>query len=1111
MTFTQLQVISSYSLLQSTTKLTNLVQSAKEKGYEALALTDYNVLYGQLDFYKLCKKAGIKPILGIQLELKGNHYQEQTFPIVLLAKNYQGYQKLLKLSTIRSKEDESELKKELQFGLENIIGITSGEKGEVETLLANNEYEKAKEVVQFWKEIFSVNQFFLGVQLYQKMHPLIEPLQQLSKEVRVSMIALNEIRYLNSEDQFSCQVLQSIGSNEPIDIHSEEINGEYYLPAPEDIYNRYQAMGLGELADKTAEVANSIFIELPLNQPLLPKYPVPEGVSASEYLKKVCLEGLTMRMKKGKEDYLERLQYELSIIHEMGFDDYFLIVWDVMAFAKNASILPGAGRGSAAGSLVAYVLRITHVDPIEYNLLFERFLNKERYNMPDIDLDFPDDRRDEVLRYVKDKYGYHHVAQIITFGTLAAKMSIRDTSRVFGLTPAEASVWSNAIPNQIGIQLKDAYKQSKPLQRLVEKNTTNRLLFETAMKIEGVPRHISTHAAGVVISDQPLVELIPLQQRENELSLTQYPMGNVEEIGLLKMDFLGLKNLSILNDAVQLVEKAEGKAFDIFSIPINDSKTMQLFKESNTNGIFQFESAGIKNVLRKLGPENLEDLVAVNALYRPGPMEQIDTFISRKKGKQPIDYLHPDLEPILNVTYGVMVYQEQVMQVASKLAGFTLGEADILRRAIGKKEKATLNREKEHFIQGAINNGYEDKKAEEVYQYIERFANYGFNRSHSVAYSYIAYQMAYVKAHYPAAFFAALLNSANPHSDKMKSYLLDVIKQSIELTYPDINQSDWQYSLVNNQIQFGLSGVKGLRRDFISHILVERKQNGLYQDFVQFLRRISIKWLKSDLIIPLIASGAFDTFGHTRATLMGSLAGMLSSIEYSGNNVDLIEVLEPRYVEKEEFPLSELTELEEKYLGYSLLEHPIEEYRHLYKEDHIFYIGELTSKQSTRTMGLIREVKRIKTKKGDPMAFLTLTDATGMLNATLFPEQYVRYIKYLQEGQLVVLTGKYEDKRNENQSSFIVQKLVLMEEYLLQREKKNQRCFIRMTNEELYDKQFKELINLLKEFPGPCQVVLVDTVHDRKILLDEKYRFNPSKESVEKLNHLFGEKNVVIQ
>ncbi|HRA69466.1 MAG TPA: DNA polymerase III subunit alpha, partial [Trichococcus flocculiformis] len=978
MSFVHLQVISAYSLLQTTTRIEDLVRSAKTKGYQAIALTDQNVLYGQVDFFKLCKKYAIQPILGIQLDLPGIVSKDRTFPLVLLAKDFEGYKKLMALSTVRNQDvPDKELFSLLDDDSSRIIAITPGEKGEIESFLNGDDQQNAKAASLAWKKIFGHGNFYLGVQLHEKMKPIIPRLLLLSQETNIPTTAMHDVRYLEPSDNFSCRVLRAIEANEKVDLQSETLDGTYYLPSCGEIERKFREADLVESAETTQKIADEIEIELPLHQSLLPRYPLPPGTTPQAYLRRLCEEGLRQRITAPDAAYEKRLAYELEVIHEMGFDDYFLIVWDVMAYARKAKIMPGAGRGSAAGSLVSYVLRITHVDPIKYNLLFERFLNKERYNMPDIDLDFPDNRRDDILHYVRDKYGSDHVAQIATFGTLAAKMSLRDTARVFGLTVAEAQAWSNAIPNQLGISLAEARQKSKELQNLISTNDVNRLLYETAEKIEGVPRHVSTHAAGVVISDNPLRDIVPLQKKNSELYLTQYTMGNIEEIGLLKMDFLGLKNLTILNDAVQLASAACKESINIWEIPMDDDRTLEIFRKADTNGVFQFESPGIKNVLRKLGPESIEDIAAVNALYRPGPMEQIDLFVSRKKGLAAIDYLHPDLKSILEVTYGVMVYQEQVMQVASRMAGFSLGEADILRRAIGKKQKSAIDEERRHFIEGSLQQGYSEQTAEQVYDYIERFANYGFNRSHSVAYSFIAYQLAYMKAHFPEAFFAALLNSVNQHSDKMREYFIELKRRNISISYPDINTSNWKFALQQQTIQFGLGGIKGLRRDFIQEIIKERQAHGHYKDFVQFLRRIHPKWLKNENITPLIFSGAFDSFGHSRATLLQSLPGMLNSIDYSGNNIDLFSILEPKYVETEEMPLLELLDLEEAALGHSLKGHPIDQFGKLYNNGAVAYVTELAYDKKMRTMGLIKDIRRIQTKKGDPMAFANLTDSTG--------------------------------------------------------------------------------------------------------------------------------------
>lgn len=1108
MAFVQLQVISHYSLLKTTTSLEKLVVTAKQRGYSSIALTDYNFMYGQIDFFKLCKKHDLKPLVGLQLEMNGIVNSDREFPIVLLAKNFRGYQKLLELSTIRSAGDKDALINVIRAGLDDVIAITPGERGEIEWLLKQQEATKAKEVALFWQAV-TQNEFYIGIQTHPNMHALIQPLLNLAGETKVLTVGMHDVQYLNPGDFFSTKVLQAIDEGTQVEIQDGDVTGNHFLPDVQTIANRYRDLGLEKEAARTQTIADAINIEIPLHQNLLPRYPIPEGTNAQHYLRKLCYEGLEQRIPEAASLYRERLDHELSVIHEMGFDDYFLIIWDVMDHARSVKILPGAGRGSAAGSLVAFVLRITHVDPIKYNLLFERFLNKERYSMPDIDLDFPDDRRDEILHYVHKKYGHGHVAQIITFGTLAAKMAVRDTARVFGLTTQEAARWSAAIPNQLGIRLEEAWQQSSALRHLTESSRENYLLFETAKKIEGSPRHISTHAAGVVISEQPLMNIIPLQHREGELLLTQYPMGNIEEIGLLKMDFLGLKNLTILNDAVKLAERQAQKTIDIFSIPVDDQKTLELFRNADMNGIFQFESKGIKNVLRRLGPENLEDLVAVNALYRPGPMEQIETFINRKKGKQKIEYPHANLEPILNVTYGVMVYQEQVMQVASKLAGFTLGEADLLRRAIGKKQKEEIDRVRTHFVQGAIRSGYTEQTASLVYDYIERFANYGFNRSHSVAYSFIAYQMAYMKAHYKEAFFAALLNSVNPHSDKMLDYVLDIKKNKIALTYPDINTSKWRFSLVNNKIQFGLGGIKGIRRDFVQAILKERNQSGTFQHFVQLLRRLPDKWLKPELITPFIKSGALDSFGYNRATLVHSLPGMLASVAYSGNNIDLFQVLEPKYVVVDEYSQAELAEMEEEFLGVSLAAHPVDAYQSLYEDGTIRYLAEIEPDKPQFTLGQIKEIKKIQTKKGENMAFVTLTDGAGMMSGTLFPETYRFHLKVLKEGQIVVLQGRLDNKRGNDKESIIIQKMIPVDEYLAKQKTKPVTLYIRLTGE--FEESFTKVKQLLRANPGESPVIAVDTVNGRKILMDKQYYFNASKSLICEIENILGSDNVVVK
>ena len=1110
MSFVQLQVISSYSLLQSTISIEELVITAKERGYQAIALTDQNILYGMVDFYKMCKKHHIKPILGLTLDVGGILKAEENYSIILLAKNAKGYESLMTLSSDKMLLGENEritidqVKKYSQ----DLIALTPGEKGEAEYYLFQNDKAAAATVVKEWRNAFPENQFYLGIQLHQKLEPIKNELNELASKSETLTVALQDVRYIDAADDFSTTVLRAIDKGETISIQDASVNGEYYLPESSQVEQWFKDNDLETAAQRTKDIADMIDVEISLHQQLLPKFSLPKERSTTEYLKEQCLNGLKLRVTQSDERYTKRLEYELAVIQKMGFEDYFLIVWDVMAYAHKVKIVTGAGRGSAAGSLVAYLLEITDVDPIEYNLLFERFLNEERYTMPDIDLDFPDNRREEILQYVKNKYGQNHVAQIATFGTLAAKMALKDVSRVFGLSPSEANVWSKAIPKVLGITLEKAYQQSSTLRKLIEENEKNTILFETAKKIEGLPRHISTHAAGIVISDKPLTRYVPLQQGGGEILLTQYPMGIVEEIGLLKMDFLGLKNLSIINNTLKMIQSETGKRINLLSIPMQDQDTLQLFRQADMVGIFQFESAGIKNVLRKLEPTSIEDIAAVNALYRPGPMEQIDTFIKRKKGILSIEFPHESLSEILSVTYGVMVYQEQVMQVAAKMGGYTLGQADILRRAIGKKQKSVIDQERHHFISGAKQLGYTKEVAIQVYDYIERFANYGFNRSHAVAYSFIAYQMAYLKAHYPNAFFVALLNSALNNSTKMKEYIIEAKKRKIKVLSPDINASFNGFTLIENQILFGFSSIKGLRRDMIIEMIQNRKNDGKYLDLIDFLKRLDKKWLKPEYIKPLIYVGAFDQFEHSRGTLLASIEGIIQSVQMSGNNIDLFELLKPKYESAPDLTIEEKLENEEHFLGTYLSGHPTEKYDSVRPWKQIVYINELTIGKTSRIIGSIKNIHKITTKKGEPMAFVTISDTSGDCSLTLFPTKYRQFIELLTDKTVLYVEGKVESKR-EGIPQIIVNQMDDVEK--IAGSQTDKKCFIRIQEEQNNNETLEKMKNVMMRSKGNIPVVLYYVQSNKKIGLAEESWINDTPELIEELENLLGKENIVIK
>ena len=903
MDFTPLDVKSSYSLLKSPTRISDLVTTAKERGYKALALTDENVLYGAVEFYNAAKKAGIKPILGLRLVVALNETDGTKLDLVFLAKNQQGYQHLMDLSTLQQTRKDKKVPltvAQINPLLDDLFIIIPpqstvfsvlAQPTSILTELANRGDDDSV--------LLGVNSRLDDVQ--------IDTLQQLSKQLSLPLVGTSPVDYLNANDLFASRVLQAIDAGVELKDPTIEAGrrGQHYLHSKEQVVQDYKAKGLSAAAQKTVEVAALCNVELQFRAPVLPHFKNQAGVSSQQYLRSLCIQGLKKRrVAPGKtiQQYQERLAMELKVIHEMGFDDYFLIVWDVMNFAHQQKITTDPGRGSAAGSLVAYALAITEVDPLQYDLLFERFLNPERAQMPDIDLDIPDNRRDEVLQYVHQKYGHQRVAQIITFGTLAAKQVVRDVSRVFNLPRYDMQRLIDALPHGLHVTLKDALNESQQLKNLLDDNPKFRLLIQVAQQLEGLPRHYSIHAAGIVLSEQPLHEIVPLQDGSDGLLMTQFAKDTVEALGLLKMDFLGLKNLSIMDNTLQMIRQ-EDPNFDLQKINFNDPLTLQLFQRGKTEGIFQFESSGIRNVLVNLHPTNFEDIVAVNALYRPGPMENIPHFTARKAGKEKITYPAPSLEKILGPTYGILVYQEQVMQLASVMAGFTLGEADLLRRAMSKKKKATMEDMRTKFIAGATEHGYSAQVAHQVFEYIDRFANYGFNRSHAVAYSMMAFEMAYLKVHYPAAFFTALMN-AETNIEKLKRHVGDAKQFSVKISGPRINISESSFLLHDGTVYFGFSAIKGVRRDFVAAILEERQENGKFTDLRNFITRIPERWQKQELIEPLIYSGAFDNMGYNRAEMIDALPKLISGIELFAGFANFDDpTLQTAIDQRNEFPL----------------------------------------------------------------------------------------------------------------------------------------------------------------------------------------------------------------
>ncbi|APB31470.1 DNA polymerase III subunit alpha [Vagococcus teuberi] len=1102
----QLQVRSEYSLLSSTNRIKDLVFEAKERGYTSLAITDIDTLHGVVLFYQECIRQGIKPLIGMTLSYRTK--EQIDAQLILLAKNLSGYHHLMKIATEKAMTDRKELfsLEEIQPYLSDLIVIFPWQTSELYQLQRAVGSEQMEHRTIDLLDLLKNTDVYGGINALKAKGEELEYWQYYYKKYSLPVVPLQDVRYLNPSDDFSVTVLEHIETGDVIHVDFEQLSGDYYLPQMTDFKILYEEKGLSDCLINSQKIVEMIDLEIPLHQKLLPSFLVPEKETAYTYLRQLCQSGLEFRLQgQLNEEYHARLDMELDVIHEMGYDDYFLIVWDVMKYARDHHIVT-ACRGSAAGSLVSYVLQITDVDPIEYQLLFERFLNKERYTMPDIDMDIPDNRREELLQYVNKKYGENRVAQIATFGTLAAKMAIRDVSRVFGLSQNEANRWANAIPKDLKITLSEAYDKSKTLRELVGHSYKNKLLFDTAKRIEGLPRHVSTHAAGVVISDQDLTNLIPLQEGNNGIPLTQFAMGEVEEIGLLKMDFLGLRNLSIIGNALSSIEYQTGKHLSLADIPLDDEKTLELFSQGNTVGVFQFESKGIKNVLRKLGPTSIEDIASVNALYRPGPMENIDTFVRRKKGQEPITYPHDSLKPILHYTYGIIVYQEQVMQVASKMAGFSLGEADILRRAISKKSKDVIDTERDHFVNGALKQGYTKDVAMQVYDYIERFANYGFNRSHAVVYSVIAYQMAYLKVHYPTAFFQAILHSVKNNPAKMNEYVVEAKEAGLTITPPDINRSEYSFTFNKGNIIYGFSSVKGIRKDFIQHLLTIRKEGGPFKSLENFLIRISGKWLKQANILPLIYIGAFDRLHQNRKQLIIDLDSMIQNIEYSGGSVDLLDILALKKETCTDFTVEEKLEQEVEYLGTYVSAHPVDFYANKFISLSTTKASQLIPNQEVTVLLYSSSVKKIRTKKGESMAFLEGTDQTGKLSVTLFPTVYRAVQSILGEQEVYVVRGKVEKSRYNQELQIIANDVRLAKDV-----KEVLRCFINITKENDTNQLLADLQSVLLSFPGECPVILVFRHKHDNTLLNKRYWVNDNSELISKVSSLLGEGMIIFK
>lgn len=1012
--FGHLQVKSCFSFQNSTVLIPDLIQDAQKKNIQALALTDINNMFGAMEFSAECLKHNIKPIFGIEASVK---IEGEVYPFTLLAKDDVGYFDLVRITCdINVNHDRCIEMDSLSLYKGHIYVISGSIDGIVERLIGKEMEDEAVRYLQMFKETFGEN-YYVMIQNHsiEWRTKLNERLISLAAYTKVKVLCSNDVRYLRKKDSLALDIMKASLEGKTLDLKYEPVTEEQYLKDENEMSHLFSE----EILNNTKEVVYSCRATIPLNQKHLPSFPTPKGVESHEYLISLCKVGLKKRFEGRKVplEYIERLKYELSVIHNMGFDDYFLIVWDYVRYAKVNKILVGPGRGSAAGSLVAYVLGITNVDPIEYELLFERFLNPERVSLPDIDLDFQDDRRDEVVQYVVNKYGEDHVAQIVTFNTYGPRVALKDMGKVMGVALPKLEMIAKMIPTHPKNKktITEMYQTSAQFQTQINQDAALRKIIGVASVIEYLPRNISTHAAGVVLSYKPLREIAPLVIGPSGTLMTQYSKNYIEDVGLLKMDFLGLKNLTMIDYICKDIKEKTGETLNINQLPLDDKKTYQLISRSDTFGVFQLESQGMRNLLLKMKPDCFNDVVAAIALFRPGPMENIPTYLKRRKGQEAVTYPLEELKPILESTYGIMIYQEQIMQIAQKIAGFSLGKADILRKAISSKKVKLMESMKVEFIEGCLKNGYSHQKAEELFALIEKFANYGFNKSHSVAYGYVAYQLAYLKANYPLYFFAAILSN-EMSSDTTKIHCIQECRaHNVKILPPSINYSKDRFIVEDGHIRYSLLSIKNV--GFAGYkTIVEERENGLFESIFDFYERIDTLRVSTKMIESLIDAGAFDEFGYARNTLKNNMDVLT---DYASLNASL-GISEPPVLPIYKDSKYQKLENEKNVLGIYLSMHPIQLIK---QKQQIRYVNiSNLYEYANQNVVVIAQIQRNKTiidKKGNEMCFVDIFDESGSVDGVVFSSTYKRIGMELKKGNICLLEGKVQVK---DKISFIVNK-----------------------------------------------------------------------------------------
>ena len=1128
--FVHLHVHTEYSLLDGAARLEKLVQRTAELGMKALAITDHGVMFGVIDFYKLCKKYGIKPIIGCEVYVaagsrfsKEARIDEERHHLILLAKDTLGYKNLIKLVS-KSYTEGFYYKPRIDFDLlqeyhEGLICLSACLAGELPKSLLNHSFIEAEEIASKYAGVFGQGNYYIELQ----DHGMAEQkeankfLLQLAYKLKLPVVASNDVHYVEQEDAQTQDILMCIQMNKLLNEENRIRfpSNEFYLKSPEEMQELFSYTP--EALTNSIEIAAACNLEFSFDQMFLPNYEVPDGFDIDSYLEFLCWQGFLERYPQGKEKEKDRLQYELDMIKQMGYSGYFLITWDMISFARKNNIFVGPGRGSAAGSVVAYVLRITNIDPLKYDLLFERFLNPERVSMPDIDTDFCYERRGEVIEYLGQKYGDDHVAQIVTFGTMAAKGAIRDVGRVLNVSLIDVNKLSKLIPTEIGITLEKALSGSAELRSLVESNPQLGELMRYAKQLEGMPRHNSTHAAGVVISKDAIDTYLPVLKAATGPAITQFTMTTVEDIGLLKMDLLGLRTLTVIGKTVELLNQKREVAFDLDQLPLDDEGTYQMLGEGESFGVFQLESAGLRSILKNLKPNRFGDLIALVALYRPGPLGSgmVEDFIARIHGRVDVKYIHPLLEPILSDTYGVILYQEQVMRIASDLAGFTLGQADLLRRAMGKKKADVIQALRENFLQGSGKLGIAKNIANEIFNLMEYFAGYGFNKSHSAAYALLSYQTAYLKCHYPAEFMSALLSTMMGNSDKLSIYIEESHRLKIEILPPDINESFGNFTATHNKIRFGLAAVKGVGDGAISAIIAGRK-DGPYLSLLNFCERVELAQVNKKCLENLIYAGAFSNLGirsrllsiMDTAIAMGAKSrkdqeeGQLSFFDLGMEKLNN-QIREPNIPE---FTDNQILLYEKELLGCYISGHPLDDYREWLKYLSPHQIGLLNEDKHDKNItlvGLLSNLNKVITKKGDAMANFQLEDFSGSLACLVFPRIYQQLLVNLQQDSVVVVKGRY--MQEEEQGKFFVENV----QKIYKGETGWSCLWLKSTTDEV--ELLKKVAEILLEQQGETKVNIIATKKQQILPNVWPTGFSVNLASLQMLEELLGAGNVLLQ